>query len=301
MRSSIRYPARLLFTEWATRHGPWGNKMALRGAKVPVLVLMLGLAFALRAGSETGDDIALRHASDRGHEIFVLDETAQASTDEMLRKIPDPRAAGIAGWIVEERADHLHSTFYGLKDQHTVAIFIADTRGRAIITSKIIGPQDEGGLTPVQTRMVKAREVALHEPVMRCTDARMNTVVIPPASAEQPVDVYVLSAQARPSEYPLGGHQLFRIDEKGEVASQRKFTNSCWNVSSTQSGSSQPAALFVTHLLDATPTEIHVFASLMIGLPIFVATAVSMPPNAKEHRVWKVSGETISLASDTER
>jgi hypothetical protein len=273
--------------------------MALRGAKV--LVLMLGLAFAVPASSETADDIALRHASDRGHQIFILDEAAWVSTDEMLRKIPDPHASGIAGWIVEDRADHLHSTFYGLKGQHTVAIFIADTRGRAIISSKIIGPQDESRLTPVQARMVGAREVALREPVMRCTDARMNTVVIPPASVDQPVDVYVLSAQVRPNEYPLGGHQLFRIDEKGEVISQRKFTNSCWNVSSAQSGSSQRAALFVTHLLDATPTEIHVFTSLAIRLPIFVATAVSMPPSAKEHRVWKVSGETISLARDTEK
>jgi hypothetical protein len=51
-------------------------------------------------------------------------------------------------------------------------------------------------------------------------------------------------------------------------------------------------------LLNTTPTEIQVFTSLAIRLPIFVATAVSMPPNTKEHRVWRVSGETISLASD---
>jgi len=58
------------------------------------LVLMLGLAFAVPARRDTSDAIALRPASERGHQIFVLDEADWVSPDEMLRKMPDPRASG---------------------------------------------------------------------------------------------------------------------------------------------------------------------------------------------------------------
>ena len=227
--------------------------------------------------------------------IYVLDEAAWVSTDEMMRKLPDPRGEGVAGWIVEHQADHLHSIFYRLNDQQPVAVFIADTRGRAVLSSKTLGPQDEARLTPVQTRMVQARETAARQPAMRCTDGPMNTVVIPPQSEAQPVEVYVLSAQVRTNEYPFGGHQLFRIDGKGEVISQRKFTNGCLNMTRPPPGSSQPLAMFVTHLLDTTPTEIHVFTSRAAGLPVYVGTPVPAPANTKDHRVWKVDGGTISL------
>jgi hypothetical protein len=264
-----------------------------------LLILLLGLAFATQANSEASETDAVKRASERGHQIFVLDEAAWVSTDEMLRKLPDPRAAGVAGWIVEEQPDHLRSTYYRLKDRQPVALFTADTRGRTVISSRVLGSDDETRLTPVEMSMVQARDVASRQAAIRCTDGPMNTVVIPPSSVDQPIDVYVLSAQVRPNEYPFGGHQMFRIDGKGEITFQRKFTNACLNVPPTPAGSSKPEALFVTHLLDTTPTEIHVFTSLAVGLPVYVATPVSIPPNSEAHRLWKVDGEAISPVNET--
>jgi len=259
------------------------------------VAFVLGFLLAGQARSEAGDEVALKQASERGHQIFVLDEAAWVSTDELLRKVPNPHEAGIAGWIVEEEPDRLHSTFYRLEGSRGVAAFVADTRGREVLGSHAIGPQDDNHLTPVEARMVQAREVARRQPVMRCTEGGMNTVVIPPQSAEQPVDVYVLSPQVRRDEYPLGGHQLFRIDERGAVISRRNFTKSCPKLSRAPAGSAQPVGLFVTHLLDTTPTEIHVFTSLAAGLPIFVGAPVSMLPNARAYRVWKVDGARITM------
>ncbi len=45
----------------------------------------------------------------------------------------------------------------------------------------------------------------------------------------------------------------------------------------------------VTHLLDPVPTEIHVFASYNLRMPVFVATA--------DKRVWKVQGSDITLSA----
>ena len=47
-----------------------------------------------------------------------------------------------------------------------------------------------------------------------------------------------------------------------------------------------PVAIGVTHLLDATPTEIHVFMSMLMAKPVFVGT---------EKRIWSVEGPSIGL------
>ena len=49
-----------------------------------------------------------------------------------------------------------------------------------------------------------------------------------------------------------------------------------------------PAGLVVNHLLDPVPTEIHVFASYSLQMPLFVAT--------RDKRLWRVEGAAISLA-----
>lgn len=265
--------------------------MALRA--FGALALLLFAASAAQA--DTAEEAALRQASERGRQIFALDEAGWVSTDEVRRKVPDFRNTGIAGWIVEERPEGLHTTFYGLKDQRPVAIFTVESRGRSVLSSKLLTAEDGQDLTAVQTRMVQAREAAKRQPQMRCTDGAMNTVVIPPQAPEQPVDVYVLSAQVQQGEYPLGGHQLFRIGPDGALLSQRKFTNGCVNLSARAAGPSQPAALMATHLLDATPTEIHVFTARASGLPLLVVTPAALPPDPAHYRVWKVEGDAIAL------
>jgi hypothetical protein len=45
----------------------------------------------------------------------------------------------------------------------------------------------------------------------------------------------------------------------------------------------------VNRLLDPVPTEIHVFASYSLRMPVFVATP--------EKRVWEVQGSKITLSA----
>ena len=42
-----------------------------------------------------------------------------------------------------------------------------------------------------------------------------------------------------------------------------------------------PAGLMVSHILDETPTEIHVFSTYVAGLPVYVSTV-------KNDRVWVI-------------
>jgi hypothetical protein len=261
-------------------------------------VLLLASILAVKARADTPTEAALKHASERGRQIFLLDEAGWVSTDEMLRKIPDPKGAGIAGWIVEPQADHLHTIFYRMKDDAALAAFVVDTKGRQVLASHIVEPSEGDRLSPVEALMVQARRNSARESMMRCTDGPMNTVVIPPASAQETVDVYVMSSQTKQGEYPLGGHQLFKVDPKGAVVFRRKFTNGCLSLSSTTPDGSKPVGLMLTHLLDTSPTEIHVFTSLAAGLPVFVSTPFTLPATPNAYRIWQVNGDAITSMKD---
>jgi hypothetical protein len=63
----------------------------------------------------------------------------------------------------------------------------------------------------------------------------------------------------------------------------------------TGAGEGKPAAVVVTQVLDVVPTEIHVFMSLTMGLPVYVETPAALSPPSTEFRTWKVDGDRISL------
>ena len=92
--------------------------------------------------------------------------------------------------------------------------------------------------------------------------------------------------------YAVIGHSRATFSAAGALISQRRFTNSCLNVSNQPppdlpAGESL-ASLVVTHLLDPIPTEIHVFMSIWTELPITVSTA-------EPHRAWQVTGDRIEV------
>ena len=52
--------------------------------------------------------------------------------------------------------------------------------------------------------------------------------------------------------------------------------------------------MMLTHLLDPTPTEIHVFLSRSYGRPFFIATT-------ENELLWKVDGSHIELVDTGEK
>jgi hypothetical protein len=101
--------------------------------------------------------------------------------------------------------------------------------------------------------------------------------------------MYLTTPQTTSGAYPLGGHYLLTIAPAGDIVSVRKFTNSCVNLGPPPGRGGRhgtPVGMFVTHLLDPLPTEIHVFTSLSAKQPVFVG--IGNPP-----RVWMVTGDGI--------
>ena len=262
------------------------------------LLGLVAAALSSPAAAAPPDAAALKRAADRGDRLYAYDQAAWVSTDEMLKQLPNPKAAGVAGWIVEETVDHLHVVFYRVEHDTRAAVFTAEVLGKQVLSTHRLSPTDDNHLTPFELRLIQAREAAATEHVDSCTAARMNVVVLPPSGGQNPVPVYLLSAQVKKGEYPFGGHYEVDVGPDGKVVAKRAFTHACLNMPAPPPAApGKPAFAVVTHLMDFSPTEIHVFLSRWMGTPVVVLTPVTDPPTS-EHRTWIVDGDQITLAKN---
>ena len=221
-------------------------------------------------------------AFERGRQIHDFDQAAWKSTDVLLKTLPKERLAEVRGWLVEADGDSQQVLYYGVRDGAPYGVFSSTVRKQTVTASREIKADETSALKPIQLRMIQARNVVIEAAptLARCSKAGFNTVIVPPASVEAPVDVYVLTPQEGPGQYPVGGHYRFTVAIDGKILSQRAFTNSCLS----QKAEPGAVGMVVSHLLDPTPTEIHAWLALWSGMPVYVAVA-------KPEQLWEVNGK----------
>lgn len=234
---------------------------------------------------------AAEQASRVGHWLYVLDRASWVSTDALNAAVPDIAAAGIRGWVVDAVGYHLEAIYYRLEGDQPFAVFTADVQDGEVTASRLVPAGAAQALNPRQTRMVQARMAAMRTDVRSCTEGGMNTVVFPPSRPDDPIDVYMLSAQAKVGELPFGGHYKLTVDKAGQVTAQQTLTKGCTNLPVSAPGDDRP--MMVTHSLEATPSEIHVFEAMQMQAPIYVMTPAALPDSGAEFRVWRVRGDRI--------
>jgi len=245
---------------------------------------------AMPASSEA-DTAAIARAAAIGSALFTLDRAAWVATDAAIAALTKEALQGEGGWVIEPAADRSAVvTFFRGDPAHAQAVFVATVREGKVVERRKIDAQTP--LTPIQLRLAVARATATTTArvgnLSPCTPAPFNSVVLPSAAAEGPIAVYLLSAQLKAGEYPAGGHYRILIGADGKVAGERAFTRTCLTLATPAlPKGAKPVGMFVNHLLDQTPTEIHVFTSLTARMPLFVGT-----PGG---RVWQVAGTRITL------
>ena len=228
----------------------------------------------------------------RGHLLFELARAGQLSTQDMLARLPDPSAAGIAGWLAVPDGDGMVAIYYADTADGPVAVYRGRIAGGRIATSDVFVGADRPALDPAQRRMAAARAAVATLDRQPC-GGDFNVIVIPPESASAPVEVYKLSPQTQRGRYPLGGHFLVTVAADGSIASTRAFTNRCLDLEpAIDLAGTQPRPIAVTHLLDPLPTEIHVFLSLWMNRPLLVATG-------NPDRLWTISRGRIGIVGGT--
>lgn len=230
----------------------------------------------------------LTAAIERGRLLFALARAGQATTRDMLTRIPDPTAAGVAGWVAVPQGNDLIVTYYAEGPSGPVAVY----RARVAEDGRLSGQETFSGearpaLGAVERRLAAARAAVSNLDRQAC-GPDFNVFPIPPAAADAPIDVYKISPQTQRGRYPLGGHFRATVAPDGSIASTRAFTNRCLDLESGIDLAGQaPRPIAVTHLLDPLPTEIHVFLSLWMNRPLLVVTG--------ENRSFTVARGRIGL------
>lgn len=233
----------------------------------------------------------LADASIFGVMIYAFDRAAWVSTDSLLEVVPKDQLVGKGGYVIEPLdKDTLRATYFKGDAASARAFFVADVRGGKVVRHEIL--PEPVPLTPVQMILARAREIARQEAETKgyhpCTAAPFNTVVLPSVNGG-PVTVYLLSPQVTNDSYMMGGNYRVAIAPDGRIVGSRAFNTSCLNLKLPDRGKDKVAGLFVNHLLDPVPTEIHVFASYSVLQPVFVLTP--------DKRTWQVRGRDISILS----
>lgn len=257
---------------------------------VAVLLAAFAPARAAEPSVTASEEAAVRLAVDRGALIYAYDKAAWHGSDDLAARLPGAPGK-IGGWIVDGPADAPRLVFFDRDQADPKAVYVADFEGTRLVSSRVLGDGDDRALSAARKAMIAARRAAsaalVKSKARLCKDSPFNTVVLPPAAPGGSTLVYFLTPQTDLKSIPMGGHYRVEVTAEGKAGKPRPFTNSCMEMPLEREGE-RPEALMLTHLLDRTPTEIHVFSSLAAALPIYVSTT-------KNGALWAVEGRRISL------
>jgi hypothetical protein len=265
--------------------------------------MFVAAAIALTTSSawaqEADQAAALARASQRGTLLYAYDQAAWHGTDDMLEKLKDP-ASKIGGYVVTGPVEAPRLVFFDKAAR--AAVYVAKFERTRLVDGRVLRDGDDDSLSAIDLRMIAALNaarsaIASDGRVRACAPRPFNTVVLPPETPSGDISVYFLTPRTTNEAVPFGGHFEVKVDAENKPREVRHFTNSCVDVpvQTKLKNDTKPEALFVTHLLDRVPTEIHVFNSLSVQTPLLVGiTSTKM--------LWPVRGshigEPIPLANN---
>lgn len=258
-----------------------------------LILFVAFLCLAAPVAAQTAQERAqLDWALERGRLLFEIDRAAWVTTDDLRERLRDPGLGGVRGWTVEREGTGYRVIFYAGEGDARVAIYRARVENNRVVTAQVLPEGARPPLTSVQRRLADARSLLERVQIRACARSGINVAVIPPATDDSPMDVYLLTPQTETGSFPAGGHNRVTVSPTGDILSQRAFTNSCLALSAPPQGEGRPVGVVVTHLLDPIPTEIHVFLAIWIDLPIIVSAG---------DRVWEVTGEAIRFVTQLDQ
>lgn len=251
--------------------------------------IALTLASAAAGQEITADEArANRLAIDRGELLYAYDRAAWLATDALTAEV---RARGISDTLMSVGAGYV---IEGDRSEQTVTFYDRKTPPRTLFQAKAVGRDGklvssgltvfEQILTPAQQRLAQMRgallQQAAKERISLCAQANPNFTVLPPIGASRNWLGYVMTPQTAVNAWPVGGHYR-HVFTDGVPGQSKPTAKSCLSVGPQPGDKSSPAAMVVSHILDDTPTEIHVFTALASRRPVYVLMA-------RTRKLWSV-------------
>ncbi|HEY5960335.1 MAG TPA: hypothetical protein VIV60_27465 [Polyangiaceae bacterium] len=224
-----------------------------------------------------------------GQLLFAHDSIGARATDAVYRKFHtiDSR---VHGWLTFKSGDDWTVPFLANDNGATKILYRVNFRGFLDATPQVDVLDNAEPLDERTSRMFAARETASRQDVQRCSRT-YNTVVLPATEAgQQGWLVYLLAATTEPGAIVSGGHHRFVISsDGGTIIDHFQFTKACLTMPAPKvKKGERVSGTMVTHLTSETPTEMHVFLSLLHHLPIYVGV---VEPRA----LWAVNGSRVEL------
>lgn len=222
---------------------------------------------------------ALRTAEAVGATIYRHDRAAALATDAAVRTRAFKKDRRVKGWITEEQGSHILVTFIDQTPAALYRIKVSDSG----IDGGVVSLESPTSLSVFESGAAAARALAIGSGFEPCSD-KYNSIVLPDKNTPGNWTVYMLPGTTKKNLVPIGG--TYRIDTDGKtVISRRGFTRSCIALQND----ARAIGLMITHLLDPTPTEAHVFWSLWSGKSLYVST----PPHRS---MWQIQNGKVVLA-----
>lgn len=230
--------------------------------------------------------VALKAAEETGLNMYRHDHAAAVASDALHENRAFTSDKRVSGWITEAQGNEILVTFIGgEKSEPPKALYRATVSTNGTLVGNVAALETPVPLTELESGAAAARAAALSSGFSPCSE-NYNSVVLP--VNDGPVKrwiVYLLPATTSEDVVPLGGTYRIETSWNGrEILSHRAFTRTCIALHTGQ----RVAGLMITHLLDSTPTEAHVFWSLWAHKPMYIAT----PPNGT---IWAIDGGKIRL------
>lgn len=241
-------------------------------------------------------------AEERGAAMFAYDQAAWHATDRFRadlqaggRDLADP-ALQLRGYVVEPDGAKLLVTFYGEQEGGLAARARYFVQSGERVDGGMLGTAENRALSALALRLIAARDVAIARMSMPdhalCSDSPANTLVLPPDPAGV-IHAYVLTSTIDARIYPAGGHYRFDVGANGALVGERGFMKACFPLDIAKARKDKASLLFLTHLLDPQPTEIHAFVSRNVPLPLIVGTV-------SNRAMWSVANGQVTYLRDIE-
>lgn len=235
----------------------------------------------------------IRHSSEIGRQLYLLDKVAAIGTDVLLENVKDIEAAGIAGYLPMREGDGHGKP----KDSWLVSFFTSEAPPRIAYEVRVAfhgKPTLEAFNPPKPSKagfalLAHARELAIS--AVPRTGQPINPVLLPAeANGEHGILVYLLAGTTKPDVAVFGKHFRVLVSGDGSTVQYAKpLSNTALELPTRAPEGAELAALMVTQVVTDFPLETHVFTSLLTKKLLYVGT---------RRGIWRVDGERISLLAE---
>jgi hypothetical protein len=257
--------------------------------KTVLAVLIATLSSVAWAGDQVtmSEASAVQLAIGRGELLYAYNQAAWHATDAMVAASKEDGSYDRvmktgSGYVIKGDASAPTVSFYDRSDPPKVFFRARMSDGGTKIASRqMITPPEFA--TVNQQKFVQERSAIIQAASAArlgiCAHATPNYAILPSIGNQGRVG-YVMTPQMEPKSFPMGGHYRFDLQD-GRAVNHRAFTKSCMTIALPPDNKDKPRLLTVTHLLDETPTELHVFTMLSAQLPLVVITS-------QNKKIWAV-------------